>query len=117
MIKRALFLILTATALTGMISCGGKTVSRVETDTVTDLSGRWNDTDSRPPVEGRELDVEPGTTLTEEGEFGYAMFAVLDGTARRLDGGRTGRAGRGEGGLAEGPVHPERMDRSTGEPM
>lgn len=47
MIKRALFLILTATALTGMISCGGKTVSRVETDTVTDLSGRWNDTDSR----------------------------------------------------------------------
>ncbi|MDC4202851.1 MAG: penicillin-binding protein activator LpoB [Candidatus Manganitrophus sp.] len=46
MIKRALFLILTATAL-GMISCGGKTVSRVETDMVTDLSGRWNDTDSR----------------------------------------------------------------------
>lgn len=45
------------------------------------------------------------------------LAAVLDGTARRLDGGRTGRAGRGEGGLAEGPVHPERMDRSTGEPM
>jgi CRP/FNR family transcriptional regulator, cyclic AMP receptor protein len=29
----------------------------------------------------RELDVDAGTTLTEEGEFGYAMFAVLDGTA------------------------------------
>jgi CRP/FNR family transcriptional regulator, cyclic AMP receptor protein len=29
----------------------------------------------------RELDVEAGTTLTQEGEFGYAMFAVLEGTA------------------------------------
>ena len=29
----------------------------------------------------RELDVAEGTTLTEEGEFGYAMFAVTEGTA------------------------------------
>jgi CRP/FNR family transcriptional regulator, cyclic AMP receptor protein len=29
----------------------------------------------------RELDVEAGTTLTAEGEFGYAMFAVLSGAA------------------------------------
>ncbi len=29
----------------------------------------------------RELDVEAGTTLTEEGEFGYAMFAVVSGAA------------------------------------
>jgi CRP/FNR family cyclic AMP-dependent transcriptional regulator len=29
----------------------------------------------------RELDVDPGTTLAEEGEFGYAMFAVTDGEA------------------------------------
>ena len=29
----------------------------------------------------RELEVDAGTTLTEEGEFGYAMFAVVDGTA------------------------------------
>lgn len=29
----------------------------------------------------QELDVAEGTTLTEEGEFGYAMFAVLSGTA------------------------------------
>jgi CRP-like cAMP-binding protein len=29
----------------------------------------------------RELDVDAGTTLTEEGEFGYAMFAVKSGTA------------------------------------
>ena len=29
----------------------------------------------------KELDVEAGTKLTEEGAFGYAMFAVLEGTA------------------------------------
>jgi CRP/FNR family transcriptional regulator, cyclic AMP receptor protein len=29
----------------------------------------------------QELDVEEGTRLTEEGEFGYAMFAVSEGTA------------------------------------
>ncbi|MBI3803953.1 MAG: penicillin-binding protein activator LpoB [Nitrospirae bacterium] len=45
--KKALSLIFTALFFTGLVSCGGKTVSRVGTDTVTDLSGRWNDTDSR----------------------------------------------------------------------
>jgi CRP/FNR family cyclic AMP-dependent transcriptional regulator len=29
----------------------------------------------------RDLDVDAGTTLTEEGDFGYAMFAVTEGTA------------------------------------
>lgn len=29
----------------------------------------------------QELEVAAGKTLTAEGEFGYAMFAVLDGTA------------------------------------
>jgi len=29
----------------------------------------------------REMDVAEGTTLTDEGEFGYAMFAVSEGTA------------------------------------
>ena len=29
----------------------------------------------------QELDVEEGTLLTEEGEFGYGMIAVLEGTA------------------------------------
>ena len=33
-------------ALAGLSACGQK-VTRVETDTVTDLSGNWNDTDSR----------------------------------------------------------------------
>jgi CRP/FNR family cyclic AMP-dependent transcriptional regulator len=29
----------------------------------------------------RDMEVAEGTTLTEEGEFGYAMFAVTEGTA------------------------------------
>jgi CRP-like cAMP-binding protein len=29
----------------------------------------------------QELEVEEGATLTEQGEFGYAMFAVTSGTA------------------------------------
>jgi CRP/FNR family transcriptional regulator, cyclic AMP receptor protein len=29
----------------------------------------------------REMDIGEGSTLTEEGEFGYAMFAVSEGTA------------------------------------
>lgn len=34
-------------SLGALVSCGGTQVSRIGTDTVVDLSGRWNDTDSR----------------------------------------------------------------------
>jgi CRP/FNR family transcriptional regulator, cyclic AMP receptor protein len=45
----------------------------------------------------RELDVEAGTTLAEEGEFGYAMFAVTDGTAEIFkDGTRIRTLGPGD---------------------
>jgi len=36
-----------AATLLFLAGCGGKTVTRLETDTTVDLSGRWNDTDSR----------------------------------------------------------------------
>ena len=41
------------------------------------------DEEQRKCVAGacREMDVAEGTPLTEEGEFGYAMFAVAEGTA------------------------------------
>jgi CRP/FNR family cyclic AMP-dependent transcriptional regulator len=35
----------------------------------------------RIAVACQELEVEPGATVTAEGDFGYAMFAVLGGTA------------------------------------
>ena len=39
-ISAVIFMILAA-------ACGGREVTRTDTDTVTDLSGRWNDTDAR----------------------------------------------------------------------
>jgi CRP-like cAMP-binding protein len=45
----------------------------------------------------RELEVDAGTTLTAEGEFGYAMFAVTSGTADVFKNGEHVRTlGRGD---------------------
>ena len=43
--------------------------------------------------------------------------ALLEGAARRLGPGEAGRAGRGEGALAERPMDPADHDRSEGEPL
>ena len=37
--------------LTLITGCGGKTVTRIDTDTTVDLSGKWNDADSRMVAE------------------------------------------------------------------
>lgn len=44
---RAAILLLAAGSLLWTTACAGKRVSRIEPTAVTDLSGRWNDTDSR----------------------------------------------------------------------
>src|SRR5690606_5404514 len=44
--SRATFLIL-ALLSAGVFACGGQRVTRIDPSAVTDLSGRWNDTDSR----------------------------------------------------------------------
>lgn len=46
--KRISFLILITLSI-GLVGCGGssRTVKRIQTDQSTDISGRWNDTDSR----------------------------------------------------------------------
>ena len=44
--------------------CGGKTVTRVEPETTTDLSGRWNDTDSRLVAQNMIQDCLSGPWLT-----------------------------------------------------
>ncbi|MFO7838066.1 MAG: penicillin-binding protein activator LpoB [Desulfosalsimonadaceae bacterium] len=45
--KKTLICLLILGLLPVFTGCGGKKVSRVETDRTIDLSGRWNDTDSR----------------------------------------------------------------------
>lgn len=47
MYRKPFFWIFIGVTLGLMAACGSNKVSRVGTDTVTDLSGRWNDTDSR----------------------------------------------------------------------
>ncbi len=42
---KVIFTVLLAVLLAA--ACGGREVTRTDTDTVTDLSGRWNDTDAR----------------------------------------------------------------------
>ena len=46
---RKLFTILALGCALGMVACGGggKTVTRIDEKSTTDLSGKWNDTDSR----------------------------------------------------------------------
>ena len=45
--RRRLWLILLTAAMLLSAACGGKSVSRRDTDEAIDLSGRWNDTDSQ----------------------------------------------------------------------
>ena len=45
--QQALALCVVVAVSAALVGCGGKSVSRIATDSVTDLSGHWNDTDSR----------------------------------------------------------------------
>lgn len=128
MIKKALFLILTATALTGMVSCGGRSVSRVGTDTVTDLSGRWNDTDSRLVAEemvkdslnrpwvdnfmkkrGMEPTVIVGTVVNRSHEHINVQTFVKDLQRELTNSGRVSFvAGKGE----REEIRTERLDQA-----
>ena len=45
--KKFMVILAVLAAAAVFVSCAGTTVQRVATDTVTDLSGRWNDTDAQ----------------------------------------------------------------------
>lgn len=60
--KRVLLIML---ALTLVVACGKRKVTRLETDTVTDLSGQWNDTDSRLVAEEMISDCLSRVWLTD----------------------------------------------------
>ena len=45
--QKRILLLLVLTAVFAVSACGGKSVKRIAADEVTDLSGEWNDTDSR----------------------------------------------------------------------
>lgn len=63
---------------------GGKTVTRLDTDTVTDLSGRWNDTDSRLVAEEMIADCLTRPWLTDFVARAGAKPVLTVGTIRNL---------------------------------
>ena len=46
-VRRLIPLAVVAVFAIGLSACGGRSVQRIDTDTQVDLSGNWNDTDSR----------------------------------------------------------------------
>ena len=65
--SRILIVILLLSLFSLLVSCGGSTrkVARIQTDEVTDISGRWNDTDSRLTAEAMIKDVLSRPWLSE----------------------------------------------------
>jgi len=65
--------------------CGGKSVKRIDTDEVRDLSGRWNDTDSRLVSEEMIQDVVNRPWIGNfKSKSGGKLPVVIVGTIRNL---------------------------------
>ena len=68
-----------------MLGCGGgKTVTRLDTESVTDLSGKWNDTDARLVAEEMVSDCLGRPWLTSFAAAKSAKPVVTVGTIRNL---------------------------------
>ncbi len=70
-------------AFAGLAACGQK-VTRVESDTVTDLSGNWNDTDSRLVAEEMIQDALSRSWLTRFKQEQGKPPTVIVGEVRNL---------------------------------
>ena len=70
-------------AAVSIAGCGSRTqVTRISTDTTTDLSGRWNDTDSREVADAMILDCLNGPWITEHATRAAKRPVVIVGTVR-----------------------------------
>ena len=63
---------------------GGRTVTRISTDEVTDLSGRWNDTDSRLVAEAMISDMLSRPWLIDFEQENLKKPVVIVGTVRNI---------------------------------
>jgi uncharacterized protein (TIGR02722 family) len=67
------------------VGCGGKSVKRIDTEEVRDLSGRWNDTDSRLVSEEMIADVVSRPWLRNfRRDHGEKLPVVIVGTVRNM---------------------------------
>ena len=78
------FFIVISSLLVALTGCGGKTVARVDSDTVTDLSGNWNDTDSRLVADEMIQDVLSRSWLTKFNRDKGKAPTVIVGSVRNL---------------------------------
>jgi uncharacterized protein (TIGR02722 family) len=81
--KRFVYSLTIAVALAGISACGQK-VTRVESDTVTDLSGNWNDTDSRLVADEMIQDALSQSWLTRFNREQGKPPTVIVGEVRNL---------------------------------
>jgi hypothetical protein len=71
--------------LSGTLGCGSsKQVTRVAADATTDLSGRWNDTDSREVSEAMITDCLNAPWITEHATRAGKKPVVIVGSVRNL---------------------------------
>ena len=79
-----LAVLLPAIVMSFMLAACSPTVTRVESDTVTDLSGNWNDTDSRLVAQEMIQDVLSRNWLTKFNRDKGKAPTVIVGTVRNL---------------------------------
>ena len=79
-----LFVSIAVFASLAVISACGQQVTRVETDTVTDLSGNWNDTDSRLVADEMIQDALSRSWLTRFNRENGKPPTVIVGNVRNL---------------------------------
>jgi uncharacterized protein (TIGR02722 family) len=80
--KGALRLVLITLAAAGLAGCSGKSVERVDPDTTVDLSGYWNDTDSRFVSDAMIADVLSATWYNDYVKSHPDKPTVIVGTIR-----------------------------------
>lgn len=74
-----------ASIVVGLAGCASrKEVTRIPTDTTTDLSGRWNDTDSREVSDEMIQDCLNGVWITEHATAKGERPTVIVGSIRNL---------------------------------
>lgn len=82
--KMRLLLIFSMLAILSVGCGGGKTVTRLDTESITDLSGKWNDTDSRLVAQEMIADCLSRPWLTEFAIAKDSKPVVTVGTVRNL---------------------------------
>lgn len=84
MLNKIMQIMMVGLLMLGLGACKSTTVSRVDTDTVQDLSGNWNDTDSRLVSSRMVIDMMNQSWLTKYQVANGKNPVVIVGNVRNL---------------------------------